>query len=58
MPAEDDGLLEGEDEDLAVRTVAEVAAYFLAHVGGEFSVDIGRELPEKLQAMGLSRPMA
>lgn len=48
VAAEDDSLPEGNDEDLAIRTVAEMAAYFLTNVGGEFVVDIGGELPEKL----------
>jgi hypothetical protein len=58
MPAEDDGLPEGEDEDLAIRAVAEMFADFPANVGWKLVVNIGGQLPEQIEAMALARLMA
>jgi hypothetical protein len=58
MSAERDGVLEGGDEDFAIRTGSQMSAYFPANVGREFIVDIGRQLSEKIHATALSMRMA
>ena len=58
MSTEGDGLLEGGDEDFAIRTGSQMSAYLPANVGWEFVVDIGRQLPEKIQTMALAMRMA
>jgi hypothetical protein len=58
MSAERDGVLEGSNEDFAIRTSSQMLAYFPANVGREFVVDIGRQLPEKIQTMALAMRMA
>ena len=58
MSAERDGVLEGGDEDFAIRAGSQMSAYLPANVGWEFVVDIGRQLPEKIQAMALAMRMA
>ena len=58
MLAERDGVLEGGDEDFAIRAGSQMPAYFTANVGGEFVVDIGRQLPEQIHAMALAMGMA
>lgn len=58
MSAECDGVLEGGDEDFAIRTGSQMSAYFSANVGWEFVVDIGGQLPEKIYAMTLAMRMA
>ena len=57
MSAERDGVLEGSDKDFAIRAGSQMLAYLPANVGWEFVVDIGRQLPEKIQAMVLAMPM-
>jgi len=54
MSAECDSVLEGGDEDFAIRTCSQMLAYLPANVGWEFIVDIGRQLPEKIHAMVLA----
>jgi len=39
-------MLEGGDEDFAIRTSSQMSTYLSANVGWEFIVDIGRQLPE------------
>jgi hypothetical protein len=58
MPAERHGLLEGSDEDFAVRTGSQMPAYLPADVRGEFVIDIGRQLTEKIHAMASTMRMA
>lgn len=58
MSAERDGVLEGGDEDFAIRTGSQMSAYLPANVGWEFVVDIGGQLPEKIHAMALAMRMA
>ena len=58
MSAERDGVLEGGDEDFAIRTGSQMSAYLPANVGGEFVVDIGRQLLEKIHAMALAMRVA
>jgi hypothetical protein len=58
MSAERDGVLEGGDENFAIRTGSQMSAYLPANVGREFVVDIGRQLPEKIHAMALAMRMA
>jgi hypothetical protein len=58
MLAERDGVLEGGDEDFAIRAGSQMSAYLPANVGWEFVVDIGRQLPEKVHAMALAMRMA
>ena len=58
MSTERDGVLEGGDEDFAIRTGSQMSAYLLANVGREFVVDIGRQLSEKIHAMALAMRMA
>ena len=58
MSAECDGMLEGSDEDFAVRAGYQMSAYLPANVRWEFVVDIGRQLPEKILAMTLAMHMA
>jgi hypothetical protein len=58
MPAERDGLLKGGDEDFAIRTGSQMPAYLPADVRGEFVVDIGRQLTEKIHAMASTMSMA
>jgi len=41
MTAERDGVLEGSNEDFAIRTSSQMLAYFPTNVGREFVVDIG-----------------
>jgi hypothetical protein len=54
MSAECDGVLEGTDEDFAIRAGSQMLAYLPANIGREFVVDIGRQLPEKIQTMALA----
>jgi hypothetical protein len=42
MSAERDGMLEGGDEDFAVRAGSQMVSYLQANVGREFIIDIGR----------------
>ena len=58
MPAECNGLSKGGDEDFAIRTSPQMTAYLPANVGGEFVIDIGRQLTEKIHAMTLAMRMA
>jgi hypothetical protein len=58
MSAERNGVLEGGDENFAIRTGSQMSAYLPANVGREFVVDIGRQLPEKIHAMALAMCMA
>ena len=58
MSAERNGLFEGGDEDFTIWTGAKMSAYLLANVGGEFVVDIGGQLPEKIHTMALAMSMA
>jgi hypothetical protein len=51
-------LLKGGDEDFAIRTGSQMPAYLPANVGGEFVVDIGRQLTEKIHAMASTMRMA
>jgi hypothetical protein len=46
------------DEDFAIRTGSQMLAYLPANVGGEFVIDIGRQLTEKIHAMALAMRMA
>jgi hypothetical protein len=57
MSAECDGLLEGGNEDFAIRTGSQMSAYLPANVGWEFVVDIGRQLPEKIHALAFAMRM-
>jgi hypothetical protein len=41
VSAERDGVLEGSNEDFAIRTSSQMLAYFPTNVGREFVVDIG-----------------
>jgi hypothetical protein len=54
MSAQRDGVLEGDDEDFTIRAGSQMSAYLPANVGGEFVVDIGRQLLEKFYAMPLA----
>ena len=54
MSAECDCMLEGGDEDFAIRTSSQMSTYLSANVGWEFIVDIGRQLLEKIDAMPLA----
>jgi len=58
MSAERDGVLEGGDEDFAIRAGSQMSAYLPANVGWEFVVDIGGQLPEKIHAIALAMRMA
>jgi hypothetical protein len=58
MPAECNGLTKGGDEDFTIRTGSQMSAYLPANVGGEFVIDIGRQLTEKIHAMALAMRMA
>jgi hypothetical protein len=51
MSTKRDGMLKGGDEHFAIRTSSQMLAYLPANIGGEFVVDIGRQLPEKIQAV-------
>jgi hypothetical protein len=57
MPAERDGLTQGCNEDLAVRTSAQVSTNFLANISCEFIIDIGGQLTENAQASALPMVM-
>jgi ABC-type hemin transport system substrate-binding protein len=57
MAAERDGMLEGGDEDFAVRAGSQMSAYFSANVGREFVVDIGGQLLEKVYATAFAMRM-
>jgi hypothetical protein len=58
MSAKRDSVLEGGDEDFAIRTGSQMSAYLPANVGWEFVVDIGRQLLEKIHAMALALRVA
>ncbi len=58
MSAERDGVLEGDDEDFAIRAGSHMSAYLSTNVGWEFVVDKGRQLPEKIRTMTLAMGMA
>jgi hypothetical protein len=57
MSTECDGLLEGRDKNFAIRTGPQMPAYLPANVGWKFVVDIGRQLPEKIQAPAFAMRM-
>ena len=57
MAAECDGLLEGSDEDFAIRTGPQMSAYLPAYIGWEFVVDIGRQLPKKIHTTAFAMRM-
>jgi hypothetical protein len=57
MSAECDGLLEGSDEDFAIRTGSQMPANLSTNVRGKLVVNISRQLPEKICAMALAMRM-
>jgi hypothetical protein len=57
MSAEGDGVLEGSDEDFAIRASSQMPAYLSANVGWQFVIDVRRQLPEKIQTMALTMGM-